>query len=133
LLYLSDFFIIQKYFLYSFVYFNEISKLKKIMVKKIFVHLIMFIIGIGAIALAIWVVMLLWNSILPDLTGWGEIGFWQSAGLCVMFRIMTGHIGFSYNKRGRRRKKHGHWRDKYKIGTEDSAMQVEICKVEYND
>lgn len=43
-------------------------------------------------------VMWLWNAILPGLTGYEEMSYWQSVGLCIMFRLMTGHIGFSFNK-----------------------------------
>lgn len=42
------------------------------------------------VALVSWVVMLLWNAVLPDLFGWRELGFWQAAGLLVLSRIFFG-------------------------------------------
>ena len=45
------------------------------------------------------VVMLLWNWLLPSITGWRAIGFWEALGLLALARILFG--GF----RG-----HGHWR-----------------------
>lgn len=38
-------------------------------------------------------VMLLWNAILPDLTGVSSISFWQALGLLVLSKILFG--GFS--------------------------------------
>ena len=38
-------------------------------------------------------VMFLWNSILPDLFGFGVITFWQALGLLVLSKILFG--GFS--------------------------------------
>ena len=58
--------------------------------------------GIGAIASGIGLLFLvficidplitmwLWNWILPDITGFKEIGFWQAFGLCVLGRAMCG-------------------------------------------
>ena len=44
------------------------------------------------------VVMLLWNWLLPSITGWRAIGFWEATGLLVLARILVGGL------RGR-----GHW------------------------
>jgi hypothetical protein len=45
------------------------------------------------IALGGWVVMLLWNWLLPPLFGWTTIGFWQALGLLALCRILFGGLG----------------------------------------
>ncbi len=50
-----------------------------------------------------WVVMTLWNLLIPSLFRGPAVGFWQAAGLLVLSRILFG--GF----RG-----HGHHRDRWK-------------------
>lgn len=106
------------------------------MKKDLFMHLLIAAGGIAVIAGIVWVVMLLWNAILPELTGWNEIGFWQSAGLCLMFRLMTGHIGISYrNDRKRRNHRHLHekLRYKYKAGSDKAGLEMTICSIEKAD
>ncbi len=58
------------------------------------------------------VVMLLWNAILPDLTGVTEIKLWQAIGLLVLSRILFG--GFHWGKhRGRWKTRKSQWREKW--------------------
>lgn len=85
-------------------------------------YLAMTLGGIGVIGGLIWGVMLLWNEIIPELTGWSEIGYWQCAGLCVMFRLMTGHIGISYDEKKRNRKKKYH-HHLHEVLAKDNDMQ----------
>jgi hypothetical protein len=40
-----------------------------------------------------WVVMALWNWLLPPLFGWKLIGFWQALGLLALSRILFGNWG----------------------------------------
>jgi hypothetical protein len=56
-----------------------------------------------AVALVGFIVMQLWNSLLPGLFGWKLLGFWQAVGLLVLARILFGGL------RGRGGW-HGHWR-----------------------
>jgi len=55
------------------------------------------------IAVAGFVVMHLWNWLMPALFGWHVIGFWQAIGILVLSKILFG--GF----RGRPGR-HMHWR-----------------------
>ncbi|MDE6756449.1 MAG: hypothetical protein K2J66_04825 [Muribaculaceae bacterium] len=106
------------------------------MKKDLFKHLLMGAGGIAVMAGLVWVVMLLWNAILPELTGWNEIGFWQCAGLCVMFRLMTGHIGISYhNGRKHRNRRHLHetLRHRYSAGNDKAGLEVKVFSVEKAD
>ena len=50
-----------------------------------------------------WVVMLLWNYLVPPLFHGPEIGYWQAFALLLLSRILFGGL------RGHRRV-HGHWR-----------------------
>lgn len=49
--------------------------------------LVVVALAIGAFS---WIVMSLWNGLLPDLFGWRSIGFGQALGLLVLSRILFG-------------------------------------------
>ncbi|RQO30337.1 hypothetical protein DBR32_12260 [Taibaiella sp. KBW10] len=53
-----------------------------------------FLLFIAFFFLIGWLVMFLWNAILPDLLGIKQIGYWQSIGLLALCRILFGHFGF---------------------------------------
>ncbi len=60
-----------------------------------------------------YVVMWLWNWILPDLFGFGELTFWKAAGLLLLSKILFG--GFHKHGGGRGHwKSGGHWKHKMK-------------------
>ena len=46
--------------------------------------------GIGALLLGGWAVMLLWNAILPDVTGVKVLTYWQAIGLLILTRLLFG-------------------------------------------
>jgi len=57
-----------------------------------------------AVTAVSFVVMTLWNWIVPAVTGWKAIDFWQAAGLLVLSRLLLGlRMGFGWGHRG-------HWR-----------------------
>ena len=62
----------------------------------------MLIAVIAFIAIFSWVVMLLWNALVPALFRGPALSYWQALGLLVLSRILFGGI------RGHRG--HGHWR-----------------------
>ena len=51
-----------------------------------------------------WVVMHLWNWLLPPLFGWRALTFWQALGLLVLCRILFGGLGHGGPGRGRGRR-----------------------------
>ena len=55
---------------------------------------------IVAVAVVSWVVMLLWNALVPDLFGGPPLRYLQAAGLLVLSRILFGGL----------RGHHGRWR-----------------------
>ena len=66
------------------------------------------------VLLAALVVMFLWNTILPDVTGWKALTFRQALGLLVLSRILFGgrHGGRRWRKH--RERHHTSWRDKWR-------------------
>jgi len=51
------------------------------------------LIGLVVIAALSFVVMLLWNWLIPCITGWSAVNYWQSIGLLVLSRILLGGLG----------------------------------------
>ena len=62
----------------------------------------------GVMALT-YVVMLLWNNILPDLIHVGQLTFWEAMGLLVLCKILFG--GFKMGGRGSYRGRR--WKEKF--------------------
>lgn len=60
---------------------------------------------IGGIFLFTWVVMLLWNGILPEVTGVKTISFFQAMGILALSKILFGGFGRGHS---------GGWRNKEK-------------------
>ena len=48
------------------------------------------VLAIAAVALFGFIVMSLWNWILPPVTGWHPISYWQALGLLVLSKILFG-------------------------------------------
>lgn len=53
-----------------------------------------------------WVVMLLWNALLPSILGVGTVTFWQALGILVLSKILFGGFGggSSHSKSSKRTK-----------------------------
>lgn len=56
-----------------------------------------------------YVVMRLWNWLLPALFGWHMVTFWQAIGLLALCRILFGRIGGRGFRPGFRRRMHERW------------------------
>jgi hypothetical protein len=60
----------------------------------------------AVIAVVGWVVMSLWNALLPALFGWPSLGFVQATGLLILCRLLfgglRGHGGFGGGMHWRR-------------------------------
>ena len=61
----------------------------------------LFILGVG------YVVMSLWNALIPDIFSVNEITYWQALGLLVLARILFGGFGPG------RFRRHHHWKEKW--------------------
>lgn len=60
------------------------------------------------------IVMLLWNAILPEVTGFKPLNLWQAAGLLVLSKILFG----GFRRRGQ------HWRDAKKEDGSNKLMNM---------
>ena len=58
------------------------------------------LLGIGLLALLGWIVMLLWNWLMPDIFGLKQINYWQAWGLLILSTILF--QGFGTNNSGSR-------------------------------
>jgi hypothetical protein len=68
------------------------------------------ILGIGFMALAVFITMWLWNWLVPDLFHGPVISYWQTAGLFLLSKILLTGIAPSSGHE----KKHDHkWHSKY--------------------
>lgn len=47
-----------------------------------------------------WIVMLLWNWLMPEIFGWQELSFLQAVGLFILCKLLFGSMGFGHH--------HGH-------------------------
>jgi MFS family permease len=75
--------------------------------KKLFFIIPAAIVGIALfIFLGGWIVMSLWNYLLPALFGWRIITFWQALGLLILCRILFGGFG---GHRMRHSSRRGRW------------------------
>ncbi len=62
-----------------------------------------FIAGIGIL---VYLIMLLWNAILPDVIGVNKVNYWQMFGILILSKILFGGSKFgSSHKRKSRHKK----------------------------
>lgn len=76
---------------------------------------VLFFVGAAIlIVLALsYIVMLLWNAILPELTGVKRINQWQSAGLLVLSKILFGNMNFGKFSKRHRSNKRRHSKEKW--------------------
>jgi len=80
--------------------------------KKLFWIAPLAIVGMAAfIAVGGYLVMYLWNWLLPALFGWRIISFWQALGLLLLCRILVGGFGGGMHGPRRRRRMAYHWDD----------------------
>jgi hypothetical protein len=71
-----------------------------------------FVMVFVAIAAALgWLVMFLWNWILPEAVGVKPLTFWKALGLLALSKILFG--GFGKGGRSWKHNKKGHWRNKW--------------------
>ena len=59
--------------------------------------------GVIAVGVLGWVVMSLWNGLMPPLFGLRSIHFWQAVGLLVLTRILFGGFHHGHGRGPRRR------------------------------
>ena len=66
------------------------------------------ILGLGFVTLAVFVTMSLWNWLIPSLFNGPVLGFWQTAGLFILSKILLTGVA-----PGRHSQRSGNWKKKY--------------------
>ena len=87
--------------------------------------------GIGMIALVVGIVMWLWNWLVPSITGWSNINYWQALGLTLLFRFLNGNILhplFPTKKRGRFEKM-----KKMSVEERSAFIRSQLSKLSYEN
>jgi hypothetical protein len=75
--------------------------------QKIFMGIGFGILGVGLLALFGWVVMLLWNWLMPELFGLKPLGYWQAWGLLALCTILFKGMGSrGHDRSDRKRRRH---------------------------
>ncbi|MFT6321874.1 MAG: hypothetical protein ACJAT4_002804 [Granulosicoccus sp.] len=59
-------------------------------------------------------VMFLWNAIIPEVTGWKPLTYWQAIGILVLFKILFGGFRRGSGRHQRRRSRWKEMRNKWK-------------------
>lgn len=72
------------------------------------------------------VVMLLWNAILPDLTGWSMITFPKALGLLVLCRILFGGFHGKHCHGGPSWKDRSQWRERWKTMNDEQRAEMRL-------
>lgn len=65
----------------------------------------MIILGIGLFLLATYLLMALWNWLMPEIFGLPTLGFWQTLGVFVLAKLLFGFGGGGHKGQGGRRHK----------------------------
>jgi len=68
------------------------------------------ILGIGLAFIFGWVVMLLWNWLMPDIFGLKRLTYWQAWGLLILSHILFKSFGSGHGAGGSDRKRRRHLR-----------------------
>ena len=76
------------------------------------------------------IVMFLWNAIIPDITGWKPINYWQAMGLMALCKILCGRLGGHRDHGGRSHFRMNKFREKY---TNATPEEREVLKQEWRN
>ena len=69
--------------------------------------IILGVIGIAGLAILFgFIIMWLWNWLMPDIFGLATITYWQSVGIFILFKILLGGCGGGNGGKGHRSSKH---------------------------
>ena len=78
--------------------------------QKIFLGIGFGILGVGLLALCGWVVMLLWNWLMPEIFGLKRLDYWKAWGLLALCTILFKGFGSGGNSGRSDRKRRRHLR-----------------------
>ena len=85
----------------------------------------MFLLFIAAVFGFTWIVMLLWNWLIPEIIGWKAITYWQAMGLLALAKIFFGFgSGDKGGTRHKKRRRHRHWLHKFEHLTPEERKEL---------
>ncbi len=76
---------------------------------------------IGFILLLGWVVMYLWNQILPETIGVKPLTYWKAVGLLILSKILFGGLG---KGRGWGKSRKEHWKSRWKNMSSEERERI---------
>jgi len=90
------------------------------------------VIGAALFALVFgWLVMILWNWLMPAIFHLGEIGYWQAFGIVILAKLIFGGIGGArYGGRGHNPWKGRTWEGPHGRGRDDWRYYREFWETE---
>ena len=81
------------------------------------------------LALASWLVMALWNALIPALFAGPVVSFWQAAGLLILSRVLVGGL----RGRGGYGWRHRAWRERWERMSPEERERVREGFVRWRD
>ncbi len=86
------------------------------------------LLGLAALVLFPYIIMLLWNWLLPAIFHVAEINFWQALGILVLSRILfggfRGHFGHRHGGCHGHHEHMGPWRHRWSNMTEEERAKM---------
>ena len=86
------------------------------------------LLGLAALVLFPYVIMLLWNWLLPVIFHIAEINFWQALGILVLSRILfggfRGHFGHRHGGWNGHHEHMGPWRNRWSNMSEEERAKM---------
>ena len=79
-------------------------------VKYIPLFIVLFIVAVIVFS---YIVMSLWNWLIPELFGGPMITMWQAIGLLLLSKILFGSFNHGHHKHNEHPKSHIEWKDKF--------------------
>ena len=100
------------------------NKTHKTMKSRIFRHVVLVLLAAAGFS---FIMMLLWNALLPDIFGIASINFWQACGLLALARILfggvTGMMRHLYHEHSGHSHPHGLIREQWKNMTPEQRKK----------
>ncbi len=92
---------------------------------KVFKYIGFGILGVGAMFFFVWLVMLLWNALIPALFSGPVLSYWQAAGILILSKILFSGFGGGDKSSKKKNKWHSKYHDKYRKGCGEEEVKVE--------
>jgi hypothetical protein len=86
------------------------------------------ILGVGFIFLAIFLTMSLWNWLIPDLFHGPLLGFWQTAGLFLLSKILLTGVAPGHQNAHNKKEWPRKYYDKYKSNFHDKSEETTVAE-----